>query len=184
MSGASRVWVAGLVALCGLGCGSRAVVGTVPEGEAGRVAPESSGPSAGAEGSGSGREGDAAGGPVKLEAPAVKAPEGLEVKLDGNLVALVRSYRQGGEAAVKTLVRSGNVEMIGNRLRLGVTVADEAQVAAVKRKIGELGGEVTVELGNRVFALLPVAALEPLAAEEGVWSMEAPQPVASPLEPK
>ena len=89
------------------------------------------------------------------------AAEGVEVKLDGSLMALARAYRSGGDVAVKALASAGDLAMDGNRLRVGVTVLDEARVAGVKARIEELGGEVAVELGNRLFALLPVAALEP-----------------------
>ena len=106
MNEARRIWAVSLMALCGLGCGSRAVVGTAPGGESGGVATEAGGPPEEADVPGPGREEGAAGAPVKLEAPDKQQTEGVEVKLDGELLALVRAYRQGGEAAVKTLVSS------------------------------------------------------------------------------
>ena len=124
--------------------------------------------------------GRASSGPATVEVPAAKAPEGVEVKLDGRLIAVVRAYRSGGDIAAKALVRTENVATVDDRLRVGVTVADTKDVAATRTRIGELGGEVTVEFGNRVFALLPVAALESLAAEEIVWSIAVPRQIVSP----
>lgn len=170
-----------MLAMCCLGCGSRQVAGTAPAGEAGKVAPDASGPSVAGEASGAGLAAGVAERPVKLEVPSMTAAECVEVKLDGSLMALARAYRSGGDVAVKALASAGDLAMDGNRLRVGVTVLDEARVAGVKARIEELGGEVAVELGNRVFALLPVAALEPLTEGEAVWSMAIPQRIVAPL---
>ena len=179
--GSRWVWVAGLMALFGLACGNRAPVTTKPEDKPAQGADEATGSSVEREDSGSEQTGNVVGGTVKLEVPEVKVPVGFEVKLDGNLVAVVRAFREGGEVAVAAMVRSGNVQMEMHRLRVGVTVTDTEQVTEVKKKIEGLGGEVTVELGNKVFALLPVASLEALAKEDTVWNMEVPKTIASPF---
>lgn len=119
---------------------------------------------------------------AKPNVPAAQAPEGVEVKLDGQLIAVVRAYQSGGDIAAKALVRAENVAADADRLRLAVTVANRNDVVAMRSRITQLGGEVTVEFGNRVYALLPVAALEPLAADEMVWSIATPRQIASPVE--
>ena len=120
--------------------------------------------------------------PTGVSEPQARSPEGVEVKLDGRLIAVVRAYRSGGDVAAKALARTERVATVADRLRVGVTVADKNDMDSLRTRIAELGGEVTVEFGNRLYALLPVAALESLAEEERVWSIATPRKVASPLE--
>ena len=172
---------AGLAVLCGPGCGNRAAVDRPSAGGAGPPSPVAEAPATESKDSASDQVAGDLSGQVQFDVPAVKPPEGAEVKLDGSLVALVRAFREGGDAAANALVRSASLDSEEDRLRVGVIVEDEAQVASVTKRIEELGGEVTVGLGNRIFALLPVAAVELLASEDAVWSMAVPRPVASPF---
>lgn len=178
-----RRWLAvAVVALCGLGCGNRTVVGTAQGGSSGPPTPAGDSSSAGGAGSALGES--ELGNAVQLEDPLVEPPQGVEVKLDGSLVALVRAYRAGGQAAASALVRTEGFEMTQERLNVGVTVGDEAEMATIRERIEELGGEVTVGFANQIYALLPISAVEALATEESVWSMAVPRRVTSPLPQK
>ncbi|MCY4597869.1 MAG: hypothetical protein OXC19_24105 [Bryobacterales bacterium] len=179
MIGARWLAVAALALLCGLGCRNRTPVGTTTRSDVG-LAPPASGDPPGAVAD-PGQDAAEPGGRVQFDVPVVEPAEGVEVKLDGSLIALVRAYQAGGDTAVKALVSSEGFEMRDELLRVGVTVSDEAQVASVRQRVEELGGEVIVGLATQLYAFLPVAAVESLAAEEAVWSMALPQRVASPF---
>ena len=181
MIGARWLTVAALALLCGLGCGNRTAVGTTTGSDAGPVPPASGDPPGAVADPGQDPAGVGLGGPVQFVVPDAQPAEGVEVKLDGGLIALVRAYRTGGDTAAKALVSSEGFEMTDERLRVGVTVSNEAQVASVRQRIEELGGKVIVGLANQIYAFLPVAAVESLAAEEAVWSMAVPQRIASPF---
>lgn len=103
------------------------------------------------------------------------------MKLDGELIAVARAYRKGGDVAEKALVQSKKVSTVGGRLRVGITVANKDDLPFVRTKPQQVGAKITVEFGNRVFAIVPIAALETTAAEEEVWSITVPRRVAAPI---
>ena len=83
---------------------------------------------------------------------------------------------------MKALVAEGRIELEAeDRVRVEVTVTAPAAVVELKEQIAALGGEVTTEFDNRIYALVPTASVETLAAEESVWIMAVPQVVASPF---
>lgn len=119
---------------------------------------------------------------IAFPVPEIRPPEGDEIKLDQTLLALVRARREGGGDAVKALVAEGRIELEAeDRVRVEVTVTKPAAVAELKEQIAALGGEVTTEFDNRIYALVPTASVETLAAKESVWTMAVPQVVASPF---
>ena len=119
---------------------------------------------------------------IAFPVPEIRPPEGDEVKLDQTLLALVRARREGGGDAVKALAAEGRIELEAeDRVRVEVTVTTAAAVAELKKQIAALGGDVSTDFHNRVYALVPTASVETLAAEESVWIMAVPQVVASPF---
>lgn len=119
---------------------------------------------------------------IALPVPEIRPAEGDEIKLDQTLLALVRARREGGGDAVKAMVAEGRIELEAeDRVRVEVTVTTAAAVAELKQQIAAVGGEVSTEFQNRIYALVPTASVETLAAEESVWNMAVPQVVASPF---
>lgn len=102
------------------------------------------------------------------------------MKLDGELIAVARAYRKSGGVAAKALVQSKKVSTVGGRLRVGITVANKDDLPFVRTKLQQVGAKITVEFGNRV--LVPIAALEAIAAEDKVWSIAVPRRVAAPID--
>ena len=120
---------------------------------------------------------------IDFAMPEIRPPERNEIKLDQTLLALVRAQREGGTDAVEAMVAAGWVELESeDRVRVEITVTATTAVAAVKEHIAASGGEVSTDFHNRVYALVPMAAVETLAGMESVWNMTVPQVVASPLD--
>lgn len=119
---------------------------------------------------------------VDFSVPEIKAPEGNEIKLDQTLLALVRAQDEGGPGAVKALVAKSEVQLDANgRVRVEIVASAETAVAALKKRVTALDGEVTADFQNHVYALVPTASLGTLAAEEAVWSMAVSRPTVAPL---
>lgn len=120
---------------------------------------------------------------IDFPVPEIRPPEGDEIKLDQTLLALVRARHERSTAAVNALVGEGRIELEAeDRVRVEVTATSTTAVAALKEHIVDLGGEVSSEFRNRVYAFVPMESLETLAAVDSVWNMAVPQAVASPLD--
>lgn len=120
---------------------------------------------------------------IDFAVPEIRPPQVDEMKLDQTLLALVRAQREGGADAVRAMVEEGRVELEAEDcVRVEITVTAATAVAAVKEHITASGGEVTAEFHNRVYALVPMAAVEPLAAAESIWNITVPQVVATPFD--
>ena len=120
--------------------------------------------------------------PTTLSPPATNEPLGIELKLDGQLIAVVRAYRSGGEVAAKALVQAKNVSTVAGRLRVGITVKHKKEVPIVRTRLQKLGADVTAELGTRLYAILPVQALVSIAEDERIWSIAVPRRIVSPVD--
>ena len=120
---------------------------------------------------------------IDFPVPQIRPPEGDEIKLDQTLLALVRARHERSTAAVNALVGEGRIELEAkDRVRVEVTATSATAVPALKEHIVDLGGEVSSEFRNRVYAFVPMESLETLAAVPSVWNMAVPQVVALPLD--
>jgi hypothetical protein len=105
--------------------------------------------------------------------PKVDPANAVEQKLDGPLLSLVRSLKSGGMEKALAEASASKLADSKNRVKIDITLVDAAQMKDMEVKIREAHGEIVTSLDNRVFAWLPLDAIEPLAAATSVWSLAA-----------
>lgn len=106
--------------------------------------------------------------PLKVE-PA----NPVEQKLDGPLLAILRSFKSGGMVQAQSEAMAQKVSDPKHRVKVDITLTEAAAFKDTESKILEAHGEIVTNLDNRVFAWLPLDAIEPLASLANVWSMAA-----------
>lgn len=116
--------------------------------------------------------GAGAGGVFPVTAPAPEAVSPVEAKLDGALLEMVRG-RQGGPDAPALSV--------GGRVAVEIVCESPDDVAAVREQVVAAGGAVTASFEDHLWADVPLAAVEGLAATPAVWTMALNRAVAEPL---
>ncbi len=117
-------------------------------------------------------------------ATAPAAPADKNPNLESILVKLARIERERGAAAAADVARVRGVAVSGNLVRV-IIEASAADASAARAAAIELGATVEAQYANLVQALVPVSALEPLAAHPAVRYVrtpEVPQPDAVPGE--
>ena len=97
----------------------------------------------------------------------------VEQKLDGALLSLLRSLKAGGAIKALADASADKLPTPRNRIKVDITLIDPSTIKDIETKIRETGGEVITVLDNRVFAWLPLEAIEPLGASPNVWSLAA-----------
>ncbi len=97
----------------------------------------------------------------------------VEQKLDGALLSLLRSLKSGGAIKALADASANKLPTPGNRIKVDITVINPSTVKDIETKIRETRGEVLTVLDNRVFAWLPLEAIEPIGALPNVWSLAA-----------
>ena len=113
---------------------------------------------------------------------AASPPASLREKLGAHLLALSKSYADGGSEAVQTYARAAGLDLPEQRVSVQVLAASEQDVAGLERRIEEVGGSVQSTFENSIFATLPVPELGALASGEAVWRMDMPHAVLAPAE--
>jgi hypothetical protein len=101
-------------------------------------------------------------------------------KLDQGLLALAQSYRQSGDKDINQTAGGQGLVLQDGKVKVDITLDKKESLAAVKAKLAPLGVEVITDLENHLFALVPVASIDKLAALDEVWSMAASRPVTGP----
>lgn len=94
-----------------------------------------------------------------------------EKKLTGDLLEIVRAGRVTPEGGAEVKAKSLKLLDDEKLVKVEVVATEAARVDAVKKAIEEQKGKVLVHLENHVFALIPLSAIEPLAAAEAVHSV-------------
>ena len=112
--------------------------------------------------------------------PAAQPVTGLDAKLDGVLLELVRARRAGGEAGLLAYVERHRQGLAVDRLQVEIVCGPAGAAAAVREQVAEAGGTVTTSFENHVWAELPLDRIEALAAAEEVWYMGVSQAVVRP----
>ena len=122
-------------------------------------------------------------GPLDFGAiPEAEVATGAEAKLDETLLALVRATGTGDRSALDRVAEQGATTVDKDGLvRVDVTVEEVSLTDAVRMRVEELGGQVTVDFERHVYVLLPIKSIERLANESAVWSMSAQEIVAAPI---
>lgn len=109
--------------------------------------------------------------PETWVAPAPDAVTPVEAKLDGALLELVRGQRDGRDAGASS---------DGGRVAVEIVCESPDHVAAVREQVVAAGGAVTASFEDHLWAEVPLAAVEGLAATPAVWTMALNRAVARP----
>lgn len=123
--------------------------------------------------------------PVLLVEPDVLPAEwpvtGVEAKLDGVLLELVRARREGGETGLLAYVERHRQGLSPERLPVQIVCESIGAVAAVREQVAAAGGTVTTSFENHLWAELPLDGVEALAATEAIWTVAVSQAVVRPF---
>ena len=95
----------------------------------------------------------------------------VEAKLDGALLEMVRGQRDGQDAGASS---------DGGRVTVEIVCESPDHVAAVQEQVVAAGGAVTASFEDHLWAEVPLAAVEGLAATPAVWTMALNRAVARP----
>ena len=109
---------------------------------------------------------------LPVSAPAADAVTPVEAKLDGALLELVRGQRDGRDARALS---------DGGRVVVEIVCESPDHVAAVREQVVAAGGAVTASFEDHLWAEVPLAAVEGLAATPAVWTMALNRAVARPV---
>ena len=96
----------------------------------------------------------------------------VEAKLDGALLEMVRGQRDGQDAGASS---------DGGRVAVEIVCESPDHVAAVQEQVVAAGGAVTASFEDHLWAGVPLAAVEGLAATPAVWTMALNRAVARPV---
>lgn len=105
-------------------------------------------------------------------APAADVVTPVEAKLDGALLEMVRGQRDGQDAGALS---------DGGRVAVEIVCESLDHVAAVREQVVAAGGAVTASFEDHLWAEVPLAAVEGLAATPAVWTMALNRAVARPV---
>lgn len=108
---------------------------------------------------------------LPVSAPAADAVTPVEAKLDGALLEMVRGQRDGRDARASS---------DGDRVAVEIVCESPDHVAAVREQVVAAGGAVTASFEDHLWAEVPLAAVEGLAATPAVWTMALNRAVARP----
>ena len=111
---------------------------------------------------------------LPVSAPAADAVTPVEAKLDGALLEMVRGQRDGRDARASS---------DGGRVVVEIVCESPDHVAAVREQVVAAGGAVTASFEDHLWAEVPLAAVEGLAATPAVWTMALNRAVARPVAP-
>ena len=103
--------------------------------------------------------------------PAADVLTPVEAKLDGALLEMVRGQRDGQDAGASS---------DGGRVAVEIVCESPDHVAAVQEQVVAAGGAVTASFEDHLWAEVPLAAVEGLAATPAVWMMALNRAVARP----
>ncbi len=92
-------------------------------------------------------------------------------KLDQNLQALAAAARSKDPSAINKVVKERNITLDKGRVSVKLTADKTDNVDALIKLITANKGEVTTHLSVAIFALLPPAAIAPIAADPAVYNM-------------
>jgi hypothetical protein len=109
----------------------------------------------------------------QLPLPPV-APRNLsnaEMKLDAALLTLARAARSQDPSAAAREMATAKLEQKDRKVKVEIVATDKKSVPEMKLRIAQLGGEITAELENHIWAYVPPAAIDDLSHMDTVWSM-------------
>ena len=109
---------------------------------------------------------------LPVSAPAADVVTPVEAKLDGALLEMVRGRRDGRDAGALS---------DGGRVAVEIVCESPDHVAAVREQVVAAGGAVTASFEDHLWAEVPLAAVERLAATPAVWTMALNRAVARPV---
>jgi hypothetical protein len=106
--------------------------------------------------------------------PAPPAPTQAEAKLDAELRDLAKTARAGDTSAGAK--RSADD---GPKVKVEIIANSAGDVPGVMEKLKAAGGAVVSDLGNHVWANIPVSSIDGLSQLDIVWSMAVSKPTTS-----
>ena len=109
---------------------------------------------------------------LPVSAPAADVVTPVEAKLDGALLEMVRGQRDGQDAGALS---------DGGRVAVEIVCESPDHAAAVREQVVAAGGAVTASFEDHLWAEVPLAAVEGLAATPAVWTMALNRAVARPV---
>lgn len=110
---------------------------------------------------------------LPVSAPAADAVTTVEAKLDGALLEMVRGQRDDQQDA--------RALSDGGRVVVEIVCESPDHVAAVREQVVAAGGAVTASFEDHLWAEVPLAAVEGLAATPAIWTMALNRAVARPV---
>ena len=113
--------------------------------------------------------------------PAAQPVTGVDMKLDGVLLELVRARREGGETGLLAYMERHRQGLSPERLPVQIVCESIGAVAAVREQVAAEGGTVTTSFENHLWAELPLDGIEALAATEAIWTVAVSQAVVRPF---
>jgi hypothetical protein len=99
-------------------------------------------------------------------------PADPALKLRGELPAAIAAWRRGCDERFEAWAKERELPARGARLHVEIVASSAQDVAAVRRLVAALGGEVTADFENRVWGYVPASALQSLAEAPEVFMLQ------------
>jgi hypothetical protein len=116
------------------------------------------------------------------EAPQKSATVSTGDKLDGVLLNLVKARKKGGEKSMLTYANSIDLKLENGQIPVTIIGISEEKLASIQKKLAVNGGKEITTFENNLYAVVPVEAIEPLAADDAVWTMSLSRQMFFPMD--
>lgn len=119
--------------------------------------------------------------PARVTTPMAPTPPSITQKLDPPLRALVEAARsKDPNSAIPQTVKAQNIPVEQGLIAVKITADKIDSIPALEKLVTANGGKVTVHLDVALFAQIPPAAIEKIAADSSVWNITVPAMSAFP----
>jgi hypothetical protein len=116
------------------------------------------------------------------EAQQESAPVSTKDKLDSVLLNLVKAREKGGEKSVVSYANSIDLALENGQVPVTIIGVSEEKLASIQEKLANNGGTEITTFENNLYALVPVEAIKPLAADDAVWTMSLSRQMFYPMD--
>lgn len=116
------------------------------------------------------------------EPPQKSATVSTDDKLDGVLLNLVKARKKGGEKSMLTYADSIDLKLENGQVPVTIIGVSEEKLASIQEKLIANGGSSLTTFENNLYALIPLKAIESVAAEDAVWTMSLSRQMSYPMD--
>ena len=118
--------------------------------------------------------------PVRVTTPMAPSPSVIQ-KLDPPLRALAEAaHSKDPNSAIPQTVKAQNILLEQGLVAVKITADKIDSIPALEKLVTANAGKVTVHLDVALFAQIPPAAIEKIAADSSVWNITVPAMSAFP----